>query len=480
MDTEAGFISDAGREIVQMVNTVALTNAIVVFGLASNTTNILVFLRQGFRESTTVTLFSLSLLDLLSLILLSANTVFFVPGFRQSSQVAATLYRYRIVFGQAWHVTRLIAVWITLLVTVERCIAIASPLKVKVLCTPRKSALAVVGISISMVLPVVLLVSLFYSGRPFPPHKIGESHNNSSTVDGPDRKTNTPNIYQSIVLGLNVVCHIVSLIAVTVSNLWLIIALNKRKSSHGYRNPRPASRLTARQRIKSRWPGQASPRVHPISATVPGPDLLSVPNPLFMTTVPAPASATSVERHPKLSGTSRLETRTSSDDSSPEDRSPPSTSRSGDDIKPQVGEVGGDEIFAHGRGGGEGSFAHGRGGEEGSFAHGRGGEEGSFANGCGGEEGSFAHGRGGEEGSFAHRRGGGEGSFAHGLGGEEGSFAHRRATGAAAIAATAKRRAHKLARMVIVLSGIVLASYLPGIVCLITGLVEPQFRSTER
>ena len=114
------------------VNALALAVFTGAVGLVTNTANISVYLKMGFSETTNISFFALSIFDLL----VSASTVLAqitynqpVSGMRLSSGVpiseigiAACYVMYPCLGCSAW---------ITAILSIERCLCIATPLKVR-------------------------------------------------------------------------------------------------------------------------------------------------------------------------------------------------------------------------------------------------------------------------------------------------------------------------------------------------------------
>ncbi|RUS84754.1 hypothetical protein EGW08_007496, partial [Elysia chlorotica] len=125
-----------------------LCNLIGLFGILSNIVNALVFYKQRFTEAITTSLFALSLSDLCQLVMMILVSNFHIPMLALRSHFTLFLNRLtyyycgvlRICFSR-------ISIWITVLITLERCVCILLPLKVRVMFTPKRVAVAIAVIS---------------------------------------------------------------------------------------------------------------------------------------------------------------------------------------------------------------------------------------------------------------------------------------------------------------------------------------------
>ncbi|KAK3782889.1 hypothetical protein RRG08_002518 [Elysia crispata] len=290
-DAQAGLMSNFVKDIIICINMVLL-DMIALFGLLSNTVNIVVFRKHSFRESITVTLFSTSISDIVSLLFLLPSSMFQLPGFAGLSRAAAAMYRYRQAVGQMRHVSRLISIWITVLITIERCVCIVKPLKVKEIFTPRRSTTAILIISSLLFFPTAVTVSLFFTERCRQHFAFLPDIGSNSTSTGASAETAQTKVYQSIVFGLGAASNFISLLAVTVSIGYLAVMLRKRSSYiHGgnrlLKNPNTASRRTNLLSAKT------SAKVHPIS-TLPNLSPLTSSGPISSSTSQSNASSSIV------------------------------------------------------------------------------------------------------------------------------------------------------------------------------------------
>ncbi|KAK6965095.1 growth hormone secretagogue receptor type 1 [Biomphalaria glabrata] len=140
IQTPVQFLSVAGRNIFILVNHVVLSNLISLSGLWTNAVNIVVFSKQGLKNSMNLSFFLLAITDLLGLLtqlfhnfclnpyvtLIDAPVNFMEIQFLTAGSPNACLVR--------------ITGWITVYITGERCLSIAFPLKIKQIVTFERTA----------------------------------------------------------------------------------------------------------------------------------------------------------------------------------------------------------------------------------------------------------------------------------------------------------------------------------------------------
>ncbi|GFS10521.1 FMRFamide receptor [Elysia marginata] len=204
------------------INYILLCNIIAVFGIVSNIMNAVIFWRQGLAEAINVSFFALSLSDLCQLVMVVLVSNFHIPALALRSNFAVFLNRLtyyvcgvlRICFSR-------ISVWITVLITLERCVCILSPLKVRVFFTPQR---------LSLVIAAIAALILISSSPVFATVKV---------VKSVEPKTNQT-LYSLVVLKLGssmqdfsvlaMMCtQLLSLSIIVINNVLLLLALKRRK-----------------------------------------------------------------------------------------------------------------------------------------------------------------------------------------------------------------------------------------------------------
>jgi len=150
-----GLVQDSVLNIFTVVFTVVARGTISFFGIIFNVINIIVFSKQGFRDTVNISLFSLAISDMASLIPLLWGSVCVNPLFAKTDlpfDPSDILY---ITAGWPSVCFARISSWITAFITFERCLCIALPLKVKRIITKRTTIVVVVGIYVVLVASVV-------------------------------------------------------------------------------------------------------------------------------------------------------------------------------------------------------------------------------------------------------------------------------------------------------------------------------------
>ncbi|XP_012935007.2 uncharacterized protein LOC101864442 [Aplysia californica] len=136
-----GLIGDGAAKIILVVHLVVMGQIVSVFGIIANTINIVVFFKQGFNESTTISLFALAVGDLCALLILQWFTLCINPWFSQLPLSFSPLEIQSLTAGYPRICFVRITGWITAFVAFERCLSVVVPLKVKSIITTRVAAL---------------------------------------------------------------------------------------------------------------------------------------------------------------------------------------------------------------------------------------------------------------------------------------------------------------------------------------------------
>lgn len=119
---------------------------ISLFGIGTNTINVIVFLKQGWQDTTNISLFALATADLGCLISNFFKSVMFNPILNDAD---VNFDGRSIVFflcGMPRYYFTMVASCVTAYITFERCICIALPFKFKSIITPFRSAMTCIGI----------------------------------------------------------------------------------------------------------------------------------------------------------------------------------------------------------------------------------------------------------------------------------------------------------------------------------------------
>ncbi|XP_013062451.2 uncharacterized protein LOC106051794 [Biomphalaria glabrata] len=162
--------TDDQRRAAQIVLEFVISFSVCFFGIFSNTVVIVVFIKQGFRDSTAISMTTVSLWDLVKC----------VAGFMQRlegplelvslalayswTNVSLAVCNYLVSFS--CYVTSVLAAY----VAVERCLCVIIPLKVKWLLTPKVALASCISISIVVFGCFVVIFGIYDVHLIFDPH----------------------------------------------------------------------------------------------------------------------------------------------------------------------------------------------------------------------------------------------------------------------------------------------------------------------
>ncbi|CAG5128587.1 unnamed protein product [Candidula unifasciata] len=132
-----------------------------IFGVLTNLLNIFTFLKQGVQDTVNISLLALAISDLCSQIPLTFASIFIIPTFNMLDLPFACddlLYLLVWIHVMFTRVTTLITAYITL----ERCICVAAPLKVKNIFSPARTLVCMVTVFAVM---LALVSPMLYTAR---------------------------------------------------------------------------------------------------------------------------------------------------------------------------------------------------------------------------------------------------------------------------------------------------------------------------
>ncbi|XP_059164112.1 uncharacterized protein LOC131947045 [Physella acuta] len=154
-------ISDAIT--VQIITLISIIGGFAsIIGTGTNTVNIVIFLKQGLQDSVNISLFSLAISDILSLISFGILALWVSPIYVYSElDVISGEFEY--IVGGMFHSTMTrITGWITAFITLERCLCVAIPLKVKSILTIKRVAICMVSV---FLIVFISYMPLFYTNQ---------------------------------------------------------------------------------------------------------------------------------------------------------------------------------------------------------------------------------------------------------------------------------------------------------------------------
>ncbi|CAL1545534.1 unnamed protein product [Lymnaea stagnalis] len=216
-------ISDDLAQLFFVVNFVVICGLVSVFGVTANILNVIVFLRQGFKDRVNISLFALTVSDLCSLIALLWITICFNPLFKFSDiPFMSTEVHYLTGSWPRFLFTRVTG-WITAFITFERCVCVAAPLKVKTIITRRRVTVCMAGI---VVLVSASVAPTYYTSRFGWKYFPARNRTLLGLVFTADREEidSVSFIYN------NVISALASFVAVLVCTVVLVVKLNQKQN----------------------------------------------------------------------------------------------------------------------------------------------------------------------------------------------------------------------------------------------------------
>ncbi|GFN83225.1 chemosensory receptor a [Plakobranchus ocellatus] len=161
-------ISDEVKDILVFILTHVFQLILASFGILSNMVNIIVYIKMGFSETSSITLTALSLADLFTelwLLLMAAGMHEDLEGEAYPVSVVLVVLLSTAAFAMMGYGS-----WITALISVERCLCIVFPMKVKSIFTVRRiSILLIIGfiLQMSSIIPTYATIRLAFVQSPF-------------------------------------------------------------------------------------------------------------------------------------------------------------------------------------------------------------------------------------------------------------------------------------------------------------------------
>ncbi|GFN84702.1 chemosensory receptor b [Plakobranchus ocellatus] len=214
-------ISDKVRDIMALINMVILAQVISFFGVIANIINIIVFTKQGFGEAMTVTLTGLAVADLGTVTCQSWLSFCWNPLFDFKS-LELPFQPLQIVYlsaGQPRLSSVRISAWIIAWATLERCLCITMPFRVREIITPYRSKVFIITL---FIINTASSVPFYYTTRivPYFDEAVNRSYLVLAFTD--DRQE-----IDSISFSISVCLSVCSFVAVAVCTVILVLTLDK-------------------------------------------------------------------------------------------------------------------------------------------------------------------------------------------------------------------------------------------------------------
>ncbi|RUS74451.1 hypothetical protein EGW08_017789 [Elysia chlorotica] len=167
-DAMSPLVSFYVYKLFRIVIDLALIFSLALFGCLSNVINIIVYLKMGLADTTTINILALSTLDFLACATTLLTVMSFSP-FTAGWTLPSGAGLLELGFGAfiVYYPAVTCGAWVTALLSVERCLCIVFPLKIKTLVTARRTTLLIA----SMVLYQFVFICLMYieTGPPYIP-----------------------------------------------------------------------------------------------------------------------------------------------------------------------------------------------------------------------------------------------------------------------------------------------------------------------
>ncbi|CAL1529852.1 unnamed protein product, partial [Lymnaea stagnalis] len=166
---DAPLFSEWDKQVFIVVNHVALSTLICLFGFVGNVINICVFVKQGLGKAINSSLFAIAISDILEIVFQIWHNLCLNPYLLElDSDLDLDQIQY-LTAGWPSLVLVRITSWVTVYITAERCLSIALPLKIKQIVTPRRTAAIlafIFAINVASVVP--LYFSAYFSWNFYP------------------------------------------------------------------------------------------------------------------------------------------------------------------------------------------------------------------------------------------------------------------------------------------------------------------------
>ncbi|XP_005098166.2 tachykinin-like peptides receptor 86C [Aplysia californica] len=212
--TQTGLVDVHLLNIFIIIFYVVVLGIVSSFGMIFNTINVIVFFKQGFKDTVNITLFGLAVSDILASLTLLWMSICFSPWF-MNADLSINQQGFTYITAGWLHLCfARISSWITAWVTFERCLCIALPLKVKTIITPTTTNVVLVGIYLTMIVSVAPVYYSISLGPKFFPERNATKIGLIYTENG---------LYtENICLSVNAFSQIAAFLAVLVCTLILV------------------------------------------------------------------------------------------------------------------------------------------------------------------------------------------------------------------------------------------------------------------
>lgn len=142
-------LSKEAKEIAVLVNCIVICGSVATFGIINNVFNIFVFSKQGYYNTMNISLTGIAVADICTLISIIWFDVCISPHLENSGTNVAFSEVLYLTAGWPNCIFARITCIITVFITIERCLCVVTPLKVKDFITKTKTVIVIFFIFIS-------------------------------------------------------------------------------------------------------------------------------------------------------------------------------------------------------------------------------------------------------------------------------------------------------------------------------------------
>ncbi|XP_059178439.1 uncharacterized protein LOC131957709 [Physella acuta] len=152
---EPPLLSEADRQVFELINLVVICNIVSLLGIFSNIINIIVFYRQGLNNAVNISFFGLAISDICSLATLIIYNIWFNPLLPRFKVPVNPIEIEYLTAGLPHGCFTRITSWITVYITAEQCLCISLPLHIHRILTPARTITIICCIYLVMVLSLL-------------------------------------------------------------------------------------------------------------------------------------------------------------------------------------------------------------------------------------------------------------------------------------------------------------------------------------
>ncbi|BFZ17427.1 hypothetical protein BsWGS_20466 [Bradybaena similaris] len=146
------------RQACMVIILVIVSGFVSLFGMGANIINIVVFVRQGFRDSVNISLCGLAIADLASVTTTFWSSILYNPEVSNADLPFNAMDVLYLTGGYAHACFNRVTSFVTAFVTLERCLCITFPLHIKTIFTPTRTKIIIINIF----LVIIVIFSPFY------------------------------------------------------------------------------------------------------------------------------------------------------------------------------------------------------------------------------------------------------------------------------------------------------------------------------